>query len=254
MHDTNEVKEALKKGLISREGVLAAWEGGSAATGHADQYSDLDLIIITDEVSADILFEELKKLLKKHFGVIRQFRMPEPCWHGMSQCFYLLRDTPDFFYCDIAIASRDNPNKFTESDRHGKAIVWFDHAGIYDAAESHASDVQSRARRLFHMATDIDFLTVIELNKAIARRNWIDSLMNYIQFINRNLVILLNLKYRVAKADFGIRYAQRDYPQEVFEMLERLLRVINIEDISQKSEEAIRLFEELKQELKAVYF
>ncbi|MDZ4182059.1 MAG: hypothetical protein U1B83_04215, partial [Candidatus Cloacimonadaceae bacterium] len=59
---------------------------------------------------------------------------------------------------------------------------------------------------------------------------------------------------RVAKADFGIRYAQRDYPQEVFEMLERLLRVVNIEDISQKSEEAIRLFEELKQELKAAYF
>ncbi|MDP2172972.1 MAG: nucleotidyltransferase domain-containing protein [Candidatus Cloacimonadaceae bacterium] len=250
MFETNEVKDALKSFLIAHESVIAAWEGGSAATGSADQYSDLDLIIITEGIEADAMFEELKSLLKRVFGIVRQFRMPEPCWHGMSQCFYLLRDTPDFFYCDLTIADKNTPDKFTEPDRHGKVIVWFDQGGVYSASESPASDVQRRARRLFHTATDTDFLTIIELHKAIARRHWIDSLMNYIQFINRNLVILLNLKYRVAKADFGIGHAQRDYPTEVFEMLEKLLRVCTIEDISQKSSAAIQLYEELKQELK----
>ena len=42
-HSAEEIRAELKVFLEGREEVLAAWEGGSAATGWLDEYSDLDL-------------------------------------------------------------------------------------------------------------------------------------------------------------------------------------------------------------------
>ncbi len=254
MHqDIVGLKSKLKELLQNRPEVLAAWEGGSAATGFLDEYSDLDLGIVTDKAVADDLFGLMEEFFSANYGIKARFRMPEPAWHGMSQCFYLLDKLPPLFYCDIAIVAKDNPQKFTEPDRHGNAVIWFDKVGIYKSDPTSKEDLDAIANRVYKMATDTAFLGTIELQKALARKNWIAASMNYTTFIYRHLVSLLNLKYRPVKADFGIRYAERDYPAREAEKLANLLKNRSIQDIEENFYVALAWFEAMHKELQTIY-
>jgi hypothetical protein len=239
--------------LKSKPEVIAAWEGGSAATGFLDEFSDLDLSIVIKEGETSAIFAALETFFTEHYSISDSFTMPEPCWHGMSQRFYLIGGMPELFYCDIAVVKAENPHKFTEPERHGNAIIWFDNANIYKPEPTPQAELDALAKRFFHIATDTAFLGIIELRKALARKNWISSQMNYNTFINRHLVILLNLKYRPEKVDFGIRYADRDYPEEVVAKLAELLRITSVKHIEANFEQALPMFESLKQELSCVY-
>jgi hypothetical protein len=61
---------------------------------------------------------------------------------------------------------------------------------------------------------------------------------------------LLNLKYRPAKYDFGIRYGDRDYPPLVAERVCRLFYPGSIHDLKTGFEEASAWAEELIADLK----
>jgi len=107
MHqDIVGLKSKLKELLQNKPQVLAAWEGGSAATGFLDDYSDLDLGIVTDKDMADELFGLIEEFFCADYGIIAKFRMPEPAWHGMSQCFYLLDKLPPLFYSTLRLCPR----------------------------------------------------------------------------------------------------------------------------------------------------
>ncbi len=62
----------------------------------------------------------------------------------------------------------------------------------------------------------------------------------------------MNIKYRPAKHDFGVRYLYRDFPKEEFQFVENLMFVktldtlaINLLDIESRLEE---LFDEFERE------
>lgn len=244
-----KLKKELQTLLQSMPGVVAAWEGGSAATGYLDEYSDLDLGIAKEAIEAGSVLATLEEWFDTHYGIARKFRMPEPAWHGMSQGFYLLRGMPQFFYCDVCVVDSSNPRKFTEPDRHGNAVVWFDPKGVIGTGATPAEELESMQQRLLSIATETDFLTIIELQKALARNDWMGAHMNWITFVNRHLVVLLNLKHRPCKADFGIRYGSRDYPQHEVEVLVELLRVTSCKHITALLPRALDMYNRLKQEL-----
>jgi len=243
------LKKNLEQLLKERPEVIATWEGGSIATGYFDQFSDLDLSIVIQTEDVEPIFSLLDNHFAQQYGILEQFRMPEPCWHGMSQCFYLINKMPPLFYCDIAVVKSENPHKFTEPDRHGNAVIWFDKRGIYSAATTPKEELETLAKRMYHVATDTAWLGIIELKKALARKNWIAAHMNYTIFINRHLVPLMNLKYRPCKADFGIRYCDRDYPPEKAALIAKLLQTKSCQDIEAHLLTALPLFQALKAEL-----
>lgn len=249
MKPVEDLKTELKNIIEKQPQIIAAWEGGSAATGYMDEHSDLDLSIIIKDANPDDIFTFLDNYFEEKYGIRRRYRMPEPCWHGFSQCFYLLDNLPPLFYCDIGVIMADNPHKFTEPDRHGNAVIWFDKAGIYSAEETPQQEKKELIDRVFRIATEIDWLTIIELKKALVRNSWIGSHRNYLQFIHRHLVPLLNIRHCPERADFGMRYAERDYPQGVLNRLENYIRISSIEDIREKLPEVLQMFEELKKEI-----
>lgn len=253
MHEVSILKSKLMDMLMSRGDVLAAWEGGSAATGFLDDYSDLDLCVVIKDSDVEPVFHALEEHFSDEYGILRKFRIPEPAWHGMSQCFYLLADFPECFYCDIAVVPNANPHKFTEPDRHGNAVIWFDKEGVYTAVPTPEGEVTELVKRVLKNVFALDFLTIIELRKALKRGNWIASQMNWQMFLSRCLVPLLNVRWRPCKSDFGIRYADRDYPRDVMSRLEELLRYGSVEDIATRSTEAIAWYQSLKVELEAKY-
>jgi len=116
----------LKDQYKNNNNILAAWEGGSAATGYLDEYSDLDLALITTDDTVENIFNLTEQFLENNYGISNKFRMPEPNWHGHSQCFYKLKQAPEFFYVDMLIEKESAENRFTETDRHGNSVIWFD--------------------------------------------------------------------------------------------------------------------------------
>ncbi len=253
MKTKEQIVERLNGLLYRNKDVVAVWEGGSVATGYDDEYSDLDLSIICEDDAVETIFPILDEYLENDLGIIRKLRVPEPTWHGFAQCFYQVKNVPEFFYLDIVVIKKSSPAKMTESDSHGTALVWFEKEKILDNAPTPEEEILKRGRHFFNLAAQPDFLHIIEIKKNIARRNFVETYPMYYQFIVRQLGTMLNLKYRPCKVDFGLRYCSRDYPAEQVELIESCFQVGTIDELATKFTEIERIYQELKTELAIVY-
>lgn len=244
-----EVTAQLKAFLQPQDEIIAVWEAGSAATGFLDQVSDLDISIVCEDTAVEVIFQRLEKFLQTTFGIERSYRTPEPAWHGLSQTFYQIKQVPPLFYLDIGVIKRSIKDKLMEQDRHGQAVIWFQKELVYDNTPSSVETLLARGKKFYGLATQVDFLLILEVKKAIARDQWIQSFSNYYGFIVRNLAILLNLKFRPEKVDFGLRYAHRDYPKEIVQFIEESLKVNSVVELEIKFKQVLSQYEQLKDEL-----
>lgn len=252
MNTPERIAESLKAFLQGRDDVLAAWEGGSAATGFQDAFSDLDLAVVCRDDGVEAVIAGMDRFLSESYGVVRRFRVPEPAWHRFSQVFYMLRDTPEYYYLDAAFIRASLPDKFTGEDRHGKALVWFEKEPVVDRSPTAPEEVLARSCRLYRAVTGQDFLLITEVKKALARGLYTEAFPFYFQFVSRNLGTLLNLKHRPARGDFGVRYGYRDYPSEDAELLEALFSVNSLETLRSRFDRALARYGELVVELGAL--
>jgi len=239
----------LNKFLFEQNGVLAVWEGGSVATGFADNYSDLDLVIVVNDEFVEETFKCIDDFIDKTYQILRKYRVPEPTWHGFSQTFYQANDVPDLFYFDISVVKKSTEDKFLENSRHGFAKVWFEKEKFVKPVESKQSEIDQRVKKYFEIATASDFITIIEIKKKIKRRLFSEAFPFYFNFIARNLGILLNIVHRPHKVDFGLRYIYRDYPQSDHKLIEEALQVNNIEELEVKFTNLLVRYEELKSQI-----
>lgn len=249
MHRPEAVSAELKLFLSGLGPVIAAWEGGSAATGFLDEHSDLDLAVVCRDDSVEQVISLMDAFLEERFGIEAKFRIPEPAWHGFSQIFYRLSDTPEFYYLDAAFIRQSVPDKFTASDRHGNAVVWFQKEPVLDPSPTPPGQVLARARQFYGMTREQVFILRIEVGKALARRRFSEAFSFHYQFVVRILGVMMNLKHRPERVDFGIRYAYRDYPPEDAALLEELLKVSSLGELRLKHELALERYGELALEL-----
>lgn len=249
MFDRNEVSRLIREWTEKDDRVRAIWEGGSAATGHLDEWSDLDLSIVVTENAVEEVFSYLDLQFAHTFGIRRKYRVPEPAWHGFSQCFYQIDRVPPLFYLDIALIKTSLPDKFIQPDRHGNAVVWFDKDGWYQPVPSTTEEMVKRCKTAYKNATTADFVTAIEVRKQLARERFSEAFPMYYAYLARHLAPLLNLKHRPAKVDFGLRYAYRDYPEEDAKLVENALRACSIDVLSSMFDRLERRFAELSAEL-----
>ncbi len=249
MKTREEICQEMKELFFEHEDIIAVWEGGSAATGYLDQYSDLDLGIVVDDDKIEEMFAYLDAYLERTFGIIRKFRVPEPTWHGMSQTYYQVDQVPELFYIDIALIKRTLTAKFTESDRHGNSVIWFEKEKMVDPTPTPAEEVLAKGKKFYKMVTVSDFIAILEVKKAIARNLYTEAFPAYYQFIARNLGIMFNLKHRPCKVDFGTRYAYRDYSPEDYAYLTDCMKVGSIDEMSVKFQTAEKVYLKIKEEL-----
>lgn len=249
----DKLYQLLKEMLVSRSDVLAAYEGGSKATGFSDQFSDLDLEVICKDDAVEDVFKAIEYLLDEQFGILRSYRIPEPAWHGFSQCFYLIDQMPKHFYLDLAVIKTSIEDKMTDSKRHGKAYMWFD-KGRYLVEKDDAEEIMiNRAKGMYRRVVSSDFIMMIEIEKNLDRGRYIESLTAYYRFVMNQLGVMMNLKYRPEKVDFGLRYAYRDYPKQDYDMLQTLLKNKDINDLSIHFKSAKTYYLALKENLKSIY-
>ena len=245
------MKEEILELLEPEEWVLAVWEGGSAATGYLDDLSDLDLAMVVRDDSVERAFDILEDYLGGTYGISSRMRMPEPAWHGHSQCFYFINDAPELFYIDLLVEKESSGNRLLEPERHGTPVIWLDRSGILRACRATGEELGDKRRRFFESLSAFLPLIATEVRKQIERGKRIDAVTQHQRFVAGRLAGLLNLKYRPARFDFGIRYAERAYPEEVNRRLEELLYIPGFQEVGPAFQRAyswaLALLEELSE-------
>jgi predicted nucleotidyltransferase len=122
--------------------VLAASLGGSDATSRADEFSDIDLCIISEDGAAASLRPFIEATVASITPIRIKYDLPEPTWHGFPQSFYQLENAPEYLMIDWIIVERSQHNAWMELERHGVPQILFDNAGVI-----HASHVAHAAHR-----------------------------------------------------------------------------------------------------------
>lgn len=244
----SEITSDLKQLYQNKNNILAVWEGGSAATGFLDEYSDLDVVVITNDMAVEETFELTEQFLENKYGISHKFRMPEPNWHGHSQCFYKLKKAPDLFYVDLLIEKESADNRFTESDRHGNSIIWFDKKKLIDSTPTLKDEIERKCKRHYKMICTLLPFMEMDVKKQMKRGNAIDAISIYGNLLNR-MAVLFNIKYRPHKYDFGLRYLYRDFPKEEISFLEDVAFVNDINDLKIKLNVVIKKIQQLIKEL-----
>ena len=243
---------ALAKSLEALPWVDALWEGGSAAFGRDDRWSDVDLQAVAEDSQAPGLFEIVEATLTPLSPIKQVYRVPEPAWHGHSQRFYELEAAGPFLTVDVCVMKRSNPNRFLEREIHGEARFLFDRAGVKAGnapGDPVAWDARLRDRIAQLTARFRMFQSLV--TKDCFRGRPLDALHFYQSLTLAPLVEMLRIKHDPWRHNFGWRYLQYDLPADDYERLVRFAYPGRLEMIPALHEEAVRWFEQLDAELAA---
>jgi hypothetical protein len=236
--DRHTITSALKEALEPLDFINAMWEGGSAAFGRLDQWSDIDLQFDVTDDKVEETFQAVQTVLEQLSPIDLLYRTPALPWPGIFQIFYRLSLAGPYLLIDTAVIQHSAADKLLDEPLHGKAIFYFDKIGVAQQPAFDWAALYERLRkRVISMRTTFDLYQCM-VTKEIYRQNPLDALMFYNSCTLRPLVEALRILHQPARHGFGIHYAHVDLPAEVSKRLEELYFVRDLADIAQKRSEA----------------
>jgi hypothetical protein len=219
--------------------VQAFWESGAIAFDRLDEWSDADIQMVVEDERVEDAFEAIEETLNTLSEIDLKFRLPEPTWHGHSQCFYTLKDASPFLMLDLVIlkASADF-SEFLTAQVHGQPHVFFDKAGVVDVKlvdfDDHFEKIKNRLEQIKQVFPIFQVLTIKEIN----RGNGIEAISFYMSYTLRPLVEVLRIKHCPIRFSYSTRYTHYDLPPDVVTRLQRLYFAKDVEDLRTKHTEA----------------
>ena len=226
MTNASPIRQRLLDALLSAfrddPRALALYQGGSAAFGRDDQYSDLDMQLVVSDDHVDEAVQGIERALEAAAGIEARYIIPQPAWHGGWQGFYRLRGAGPYLLVDILVLKQSAPSYFSEPELHGKAIVYFDRTGRVggERLDRDKNREQIRARVARIAATTDMFHCFVD--KEAARGRPVDAMMLYHQMVLSPLVETLRMIHCPDRFGFGPRYLQYDLPAAEYAKVESL--------------------------------
>jgi hypothetical protein len=244
------ILQTLYDALKPIDAVQAMWQGGAASFNRVDEWSDIDLQLDVDDEMVEQTFEVVETALESIAPIQFQFRLPEPTWHGHSQCFYRLQDASEFLMLDLVVIRHSNSNKFLQPETHGKPVVAFDKNGVvqWEPLDLSVLDERLRSRQsVLQVNLELFRSTVL---KELNRGNTIEAVAFYQGIILRQLIEVLRIKYVPARSQFHARYIHYDLPKEIVARLEPLFFICSADDLRAKFSQAEQWIREVLSDLK----
>lgn len=235
----------LKNGFEKSSDIIAMWEGGSASFNNIDNYSDIDLQIMSKDDKIDDAVKLAESIMNTISPIGNKLIVPQPSWHGHWQGFYKLKDISPYLIIDLLIMKESAVNRFLEEELHGKPIIYFDKKNIIKTScmdENKINEDIAGRKIQIKLKTEI-FHNFVD--KEIARNHGIDAMEFYNAMIIRPLAELIRMKYDKFRYNFGPRYFKRDIPKEIAVRFENLIFIKNIEDLKLKKAQALYWINEL---------
>lgn len=227
--------------------VDAVWEAGSAATGTSDQYSDIDLVIVS-KGDSDSVFETIEKSLEPVAGIIHTYNCPPGIFEKYDQRIFFLEGAPKHFFLDIGVLASDAQSTLDEllnPERHGTPVVHFDKTGVVRTAVPDVSALKQNHQKRIADTKNAFPIIVTEIMKELDRGQPVDAFVFYFGLVKR-FVELVGIRYRPHRYDFGLRYTSRDFPPELYS---RLNNYLFVSDATKLRELTLQLEAELQNTL-----
>src|SRR5262245_6772128 len=90
------IVEAVHAALAAIDAVEAAWIGGSAAFGRADELSDIDVAVVVPDEAVPRTFDAVEAALEGLGGIAAVWRVPAEGGFEIAQRFYRLDGAPEW--------------------------------------------------------------------------------------------------------------------------------------------------------------
>lgn len=232
------VIDAVVPALRSLDAVEAVWEGGSAATGRLDAFSDIDLCIVAAADRTDQAFDAVESALAAVAPIEHTWRVEPPAFRDMAQRFYLLADAPPYFAVDCSVLAPAGVEQFLERERHGEPLVYFDRAGRVRAASLDRSAHKAKRRHRLAQIGQAAPVYALLARKELARGRPLEALGFY-QALLRALVELFGMAHRPERFDFGMRYVNSDFPPDVQRRLAHFAFVPDAQSLAGRIDEIV---------------
>ena len=205
--------------------VRCVWIGGSAATGGYDDWSDLDVVALSEPGTAFAAYGRWLAAARADFDIRDVWEPPVATWPDGRQCFLNLQDRPGLLLeptrlVDLVMLDLADRHSHVDVRRHGSIVVLHDPDSLVvlepeDTATAMSAALdQVRQRRVTG-----EWL----VNRAIARGDVAEAVDLYLRFPLAGVVRLLRAAHCPWRHDFGLRYLGEDLPPEVAERVEALV-------------------------------
>ena len=221
----DRITTAICRALEPLPTVLAAWEGGSAAFGAVDAYSDIDLnVLVDDDVSVDLLYAAAEASLDAVSPITASHFVP-------PGRYYKLRDGGEFLLLDLSFFRAGAADHALEVERHGQARPLFDKGEwLHPRQVDEDAIAAKRDRRLQELQTWF-IVSQSFVRKAVLRGQEVEALACFWGYTLKPLAELLRMRYCPVRWDFGMRYLDRDLPPDVYTQLRDLVFVRDLAGI-----------------------
>jgi len=245
------ILEALVASLEPLPYTVALYEGGAAAWGRVDAWSDIDLYLVVEDDRVEDAMREVEAALVRIARIEQKLEAPHPPASGIAQAFYRLEGAGPFLLVDIEVLKRSAPNKDLEPELHGDLVFLFNKGGaISPAALDRVAFEDNRRERLARLqGRHAMFHAFVE--KEMHRGNWIEAIDLYRTICLNPLLEVLRMKHAAHHYGFRTRYVHAELPADVVSRFQHLAFVENPDDLAAKYPQAIAWFQETVRELEA---
>lgn len=232
--------------------ILAAWEGGSSATGNLDEFSDIDLCLVASAPLNEVLDRVQKSL--EPLQITHTWQPMKSSWgEGLMQRVIMLKDSPKYFMVDVGVfdlAQSQLLKSFLEVERHGNPVIYFDKSNSIQLGHTNAAELfrrqQLRAEELRQGFAVFKTLVLKEIDRGHA----IDAIGFYQNGLVRPLIEVMGMLYRPYKFDFGMRYIHKSFPADAQKLIEELNYVAQFSELPMKLAKVEKAFHEAVAQVK----
>jgi len=243
------ITQTLANVLEPLDYVYAFWEGGAAAFGRIDEWSDIDLYLVVDDEKVDKTFLSVEKALTSLSPIKQKFEVPHPPQSGLFQAFYRLKDTNEYLVVDLAVLKASSPDKFLEPEIHGEAVFYFNKS---DKVKPSPLDRDVLIRKLQERLERIQARFKMFNNfvqKEINRGNHLEAIDFFHALTLAALVEALRIRYNPVHHDFKIHYIHYELSLDIIKKLKHLYFVKDENDLQEKYHKAVKWFQEIMLEI-----
>lgn len=218
MENRDKIVEHLRNKLEARDDVYAFWLEGSAPQGYADELSDIDLWLSTDDDKIFTIYGDIEAILSEIAPI--DFKYVAKIKGKLGQNVYHLQGMSEFLTIDVNTQSIDrDPSESYLVKGIDDAIIIFDKRGVVKFKEREPANIDIEAKRKklqgYYEQMRPSLLKNIRRNKNL-------EALYYYHIILRYATKFLRLKYGWhEKTDFDLKHIYRDIPENEVKNLER---------------------------------
>jgi len=225
------------------------WEGGAAAFGRIDEWSDIDLYLVVDDKKVDETVLIVEKVLESLSPIKQKYEVSHPPRMGLFQAFYRLRGTNKYLVVDLAVLKFTSPDKYLEPEIHGNVVFYFNKLDkIKPPQLNKKALVRKIKERLERLEARFSMFNSF-VQKEINRNNHLEAIDLYHTITLAMLVEALRIRFHPVHHDFKMRYINYELPHETIEKLKHLVFIKNKRDLQEKYHNASKWFHQVMSEV-----